>query len=194
MPVTRSGSTRSGASNNRPGASTGAQYLAQDTGVLSVGVNGQWAEVTGGPQSASIEDLMASAFYTGTLAAGSAGEKLVFPVFVAPFPCRVTGMAFANFGGALTLTVSNFWSFRPRRYRVSSSFSTNFDDMLSSSGTNLTLQANLLQGEVTMFNGVTWSTALNEMRTGDVLAVRMATSGSPSDLSNFLFTARYEPL
>ena len=140
---------------------------------------------------ATIEDMIVTRGYETTIAAGSTP---IIPIFTAPFPMRIMGVTGVNFGGALTLDGSNYWSFRPRRYRVVSNFSADYVDIIGSSGTNFTISSNKLQGEPWPFEPqATYDDTYRLFRTGDVLAIRIASSGSPTSLSQLSFTVRYEP-
>lgn len=140
---------------------------------------------------ATVEDVVVTRGYTTTIAAGSTP---VIPILVAPFPLRIMGISGVNFGGALTLDGSNYWSFRPRRYRVTTDYSTDYVDVIGSAGTNFVINTSKLQGEPWAFEPkATYDDTYRLFRTGDVLAIRIASSGSPTSLSELLFTVRYEP-
>lgn len=138
--------------------------------------------------SPTVEELFITRPYDGTIAATT-----IFPVFVAPFPLRVLQIGVANFGGALTMDGSNNWSWRPRRYRVTSNFATDFVELISSAGTNFQRQLSALQGEAFWMDEAVFDTTV-KFRANDVMAIRVAANGAPTNLSQFVVTVRVEPV
>lgn len=144
-------------------------------------------------QVPSVEDLLVTRVYDTTITV--AGGAVILPVFVAPFPLQIGSISATIFGGAVTADGSNYWSLRPRRYRVASNFATDYADTISTSGTNWTLQANKLQGESWNLDDRELDAAYRVLRRGDVFAIRLAPTGTPSSLTApIVFTVRYEPL
>ena len=149
-------------------------------------------DLSDAPQYPTAEELF---FQTTYETAITTAAVAYVPIFAAPYPLRVRGIACANLAGDLTLDGANYWSFRARRYRVLTNFATEFVDIIGSAGTNFALNVSQKQGQVWSFEPkARYDDTYSQFSTGDLLLLRIASSGAPTSLGNLLVTVRAEPL
>jgi hypothetical protein len=146
-------------------------------------------------RAATVEEVPIHTWHPVTITV--AGGEVFLPLLTAPWPLRVVAISMTHLGGDLALDTGNYWSFRPKRLRATLSGSpavvtTDDTDLLTSDGGSWRCRTARKEFESFTIDGhfdrdlILWAR--------DVLVLRVAPGGTPTDLSSLSITTRVEPV
>jgi len=134
-------------------------------------------------QVPTIGELAAQTIYSGAL-----DPAIPVPIFLAPFPCRVTFAAIMVYNGLQNASDTDYWTFILRRMRAATAATIVFMD------TKVTNGYALAQRTEYSFEHRIWSTTNSLLEKGDAIDMIFTKTGTPTALTNCIFTVRYEPV